>query len=54
MDTTRTQFPTNFEFTIEGDTTDKLLPQYKMIDWDSIQCHKEYFDHFFHISANIH
>jgi len=44
QDTTRAQFPIHFEFDIHGDTKDKLLPQYKMINWDSVQCHKEYFD----------
>lgn len=44
QDPTRKEFPKDFEFTIHGVKLEKLLPHYKMIDWDNILCHKEYYD----------
>jgi len=43
QDPTRKQFPKDFEFFVNPDSTDNLKKYYKMNDWDLIRCHEDYY-----------
>jgi hypothetical protein len=40
-DTARKQFPKDFEFLINPNTKEEMLPFYEMHNWKEVQCHKE-------------
>jgi hypothetical protein len=45
-DPVRKQFPPDFEFLVNPNTKEELLPLYQMYDWKDCLCHKDYYDQY--------
>lgn len=56
-DTTRSDFPVDFEFSVNPDNVEGILPHYKMFNWDNIRCHEDYlvkYPDIFHYGYDYH
>lgn len=56
-DTTRELFPRSFEYGYNAKNHQEILEHNKMINWDSIKCHSEYYEKYpdiFHYAYDYH